>query len=94
MNTEAQAMWEADAAAQWERENVGNPNESKYRSASYDISRAVEKVGEAVDNLFDSLRDLKGTPAEDKIISLMNDLENLGCDINIARAKLRRGVEL
>lgn len=84
-------IWEKDAARQWEEMNMSNEFEQKYRSAAYDVNTAHGHVTHAVDSLYDGLKEIKGTPAEDKIKSLMDDLENLGAEISAFRQALRRG---
>ena len=65
--------------------------QKKLNEASTGVSDAHTAVAGAINALYDAMRKANGTPAEDKIASLMNDLEDLNCDIGIIARALKEG---
>ena len=85
------AMWEADAAAEWERLNADEPVEDKLKGASDAMYSAWEKISDALDYLATAAEKVDETPAYDKVVSLLNDLEDLQCDIHEMKENWERG---
>lgn len=88
---DVQSIWESDAAAEWERITEPNKDAEKMEEAAYDVGNAYEKIGNAMDCLYAAMKTAKGTIAEDRIASLMNDLEDLQCDVLSMKFNLERG---
>lgn len=86
------AMWEADAAAQWERENAMTEDEEKLMASAYDLNKAYGLIDDAMDALADAIHKVEGTFAEDKLTSILNDLENLNCDLKGMKRDFSKGV--
>ena len=85
------AMWEADAAAEWERLNEPDPDEDKLKDAADDFVTAYEHMCEAVQALYDAYKTVEGTIAEDKVASMMNDVEDLATEVSIMKNHLKEG---
>ena len=52
---------------------------------------AWEKISDALDYLATAAEMVDETPAYDKVVSLLNDLENLQCDIYEMKEKMEGG---
>ena len=85
------AIWEADAAAEWERINAPDPYEKKLIEASKQLKEVLESLGEASGYLVDAQSELEGTPMEDVLGSALNDLEDVICFVNELKQKYERG---
>lgn len=85
------AMWEADAAAEWERINAPDPNEKHYLDAASSLSVAINHMDKALDYLDDAANEVEGLPAEDRIRSLFNELEEIYDSIKSLQNQLRKG---
>ena len=79
------AMWEADAARQWEEENK-----------DVDLTEAITRMGYAFDyacsagqRLAEAAEGAKGTVFESRIMSIFEDLENLQGDINSLQERMK-----
>lgn len=83
------AMWEADAAAEWERINDVPDYSEQYKEAALDMKEATDGISTAIDLLSEAVEAVKGTDAEDKIVSLLNDLDDLWTDIRIMAKELK-----
>lgn len=86
------AMWEADAAAEWERLNAPDPYESKLIEAAGQLKEVSESLNKATDYLMEAQAELEGTPMEDVVGSAINDLEDVLCFVNELKDKYARGV--
>ena len=85
------AMWEADAAAEWERLNAPDAHEKEYVEAAGWLKKAIEELTHGIDKVLaasDCVRDL---PCEDKILSYYDDLEDIATDLNKLRKQLAKG---
>ena len=87
-----QQMLEDEMAAEWERLNADDPNADKYYRASFNLDEACKKMTEALNCMADAVKDAEGTPGEDRLASLMNDLDNLQTEVLILKNKMRLGV--
>ena len=85
------AMWEADAAAEWERINETTDDEHKFIEASYHLDKAWDMISEGFTALADAAGEAEGTVAEDRIVSIMNAIEDLSEEIRIMKEKMRKG---
>ena len=85
------AMWEADAAAEWERLNAPDPDDGKLTDAAYYMGYGKDKIEEALDELATAAKRAEGTVAYDRIVSLIDALDDLSSEIHILKIKLEEG---
>lgn len=85
------AMWEAEAAAEWERLNAPDPYEQEMKDAAIDMKLSGEGTDQAIKYLMDAQGELEGTPMADKVGSLIEALEELECDIRSLAEKYGKG---
>ena len=88
---QVQAMWEADAAAEWERLNAPDPCEKQMKSAAVDITEASHFVDIAEDRLGEATAELYGTPMEAVVESWLDQLENIRFELKSLAEKYGRG---
>ena len=91
LEQDVQAMWEADAAAEWERISKPDEDAEKMMDAAPAVRDSYHFICKAMDALYDAFKEVEGTVAEDKIASLMNDLEDLQDDVLSMKCDLERG---
>ena len=89
--TAAQSMWEADAAAEWERQNA-RPNEAKLINAAKRMRQGAMKIGDAADHLVAAIKILGDIPEADKVSSLLISLEDLWDEVNNLQRRYAKGV--
>lgn len=85
------AMYEADTAAEWERLNEEPEDAEKYRDAASEMEDACEKLGDAMNYMSDAAHEADGTVGYDRVVSLMNDLEDIYCEILILKNHMKEG---
>jgi hypothetical protein len=88
---QVQEMWEADAAAEWERLNAPDPNEKELIEAGDNISRAICYLDDGADFLAEAVGNLEETPMADKIQSFLNDLEEMANELEKIAEHYQRG---
>ena len=86
------AMWEADAAAEWERLNEPDPSEKALKEAAKMLVGVVESLDKATDSVAEAVNILEGTPMEDRVASIMDDLEDICCDVRRMQSNFSKGV--
>ena len=86
-----QAMYEREVENLWERITAPNPNMDKFTEASKSLATAYEYICHAMDSMYEAVKALNETEAEDRVTSMMNDLEDLQCDIDAMKNRLERG---
>ena len=91
MYQDVDAMWESDAAAEWERLNEPDPYEKQLRDAALDLSLAIEPISKAEDYLMDAVADVSETPMEAKVVALLDSLEDLEYSIKALQEKYGKG---
>ena len=84
-------MIEAEAAAEWERLNADDPDEEKFKNAGRELGYAIDHMRDALDSVFDAAKEAENTDAYDKIMSLLNDLDDLKGEVYIMKEKLKEG---
>ena len=89
---EVQALKEADDARIWEELNAPDPYEKQMEDSAREMRLAVEMICKAEDYLVDAISAVNGTPMEDRVSSLLNDLEDLHIDIVLLAEKYQKGV--
>ena len=85
------AMWEADAAAEWERLNEPDPAEDQMKEAAGLISKGLSRIDDGLGWISDAVAILDGTPMADKVQSLMESIEDLAVDLGILKNHYERG---
>ena len=88
---QVQAMWEADAAAEWERLNAPDPFEDQMKKAALELRLAVEQINKAEDYLYDAICELAETPMEAKVESLLQDIEDRHAEIRMLAEHYGKG---
>lgn len=91
LQQDVQAMWEAAAAAEWERITEPDKDAEKMQDAAHSVGYAYDNISQAMQHLYDAFKEAEGTVAEDRIASLMNDLEDLQDDVLSMKCDLKRG---
>ena len=72
------AMWEADAAAEWERLNdCESDHFPHWKSAENKMVSALRFLSDALDLLTDAAQDISGSSQEDRIDSLADDVSKI-----------------
>ena len=84
---------ERDAEQQWEEQNSSDESEKVF-NAYAPMCRAVDGLREALSRMAEAVDQLEGTSSYDKLMSLMNDLEDLECDAVRARDRFEKGGEM
>ena len=72
----------------WEELTEPDPNEEAYIAAQKALKEAYAAIGEAMDSIYEAVQEARGTEFEDRIASLMNDVEDLQCDVETMRRML------
>ena len=85
------AMWAADAAAEWERINEPDPMEKELNEAGDCISKATCYLDDGADCLGEAIGILGETPMADKIQSFLSDLENMVNELEKIAERYQRG---
>lgn len=85
------AMWEADAAAEWERINEPDMDAERIKDAAELVNNAYDSMANAIQWLYEASKEAEGTLAEDKVISIMDDLEALHDDVLSLKIRMKRG---
>ena len=89
---EVQEMWEAEAAAEWERINAPDPAEREMEQAAVEMKKGADLIDKAENALLDAVSSLDGYPMSDRVESLLNDLMDLRIDIKSLADKYERGL--
>lgn len=89
---EVQEMWEAEAAAEWERINAPDPAEREMEQAAVEMKKGADLIDKAENALLDAVSSLDGYPMADRVESLLNDLMDLRIDIKSLADKYERGL--
>lgn len=71
---EVQAMWEADAAAEWERLNQPDPFAKVKAESAVEIRKCVADLETAISCLMDAAGAVAGTPVENEVSSYYEEL--------------------
>ena len=86
------AMWEADAAAEWERLNADDPDAEKMKDAAVTLDDVYDRIGDAMDSLSDAAKEVDDTGAPyDKVISLLDALNDLQSEVYCLKLNFERG---
>lgn len=88
---QVQAMWEADAAAEWERINAPDPAERQMKKAADSLDVALDNLDCVLDWIADAVSKLEETPMADKVQSFLDDFENLSNGLKALKDHYERG---
>ena len=89
---EVQALKEAEDARIWEELNAPDEYEKQMEDASREMRLAIEGLLKAEDYLADAVAAVCGTPMEDRVASLLNDVEDIYFDIKVLADNFKKGV--
>lgn len=85
------AMWEADAAAEWERINAPDPYYDQMIGAACALDISYDKLDKALDYISDALNEVDGTPMENAVRDLYDKLDDLKYSVSCLKDKYERG---
>ena len=85
-------MKEQSDARAWDEENAPDPCENALKNASVGIREAEGFLSVAVDRVNDAAAFLNDTPMQAKVLSLMDQIEEIGCDLRAMYQKYEKGV--
>lgn len=85
------AMWEADAAAEWERLNAPDEHENEYKDAAEWLKKAIEELTHGIDKVLAASDCVRGIPCEDRILSFHDELDDIATDLNRLQKQLEKG---
>lgn len=91
MYQDVDAIWEADAAAEWERLNAPDPYEKVLKEAAVDLEQSRSAFEALLDRLADASATLSETPMQAKIDSFIDTLEDLKYDLWAIKIHWERG---
>ena len=91
INQDVDAMWEEEAAAEWERLNAPDPYEKQMISAACSLDIAHDHLNKALDYISDALAELDETPMEKGIRELLDQLDDLNCSVVKIKGHYERG---
>ena len=91
MNQDVDSMWEADAAAEWERINAPDPYEEILKAAAKDMIPAINQLGKAIEELLGATAYLYETPMLAKVDSYIESLEDIEIDLKMMKEHWERG---
>lgn len=87
-----QAMWERDTAALWEALNASDPYEDQMKKAAREIKGAIGNLAQAENYLLDAMNELKGSPMESVVASLLMEIEDRQSELRMLKTKYERGL--
>ena len=90
---ETQEMEENARLNQWEEMNDTEEIETQYQNTTVDMQMAIDDLERAVEWLETSADGVTGFPAENKILSYVNDLNDLLGGLRILKENLQHGWE-
>ena len=82
---------QADSKA-WDELNAPDPCAGALKNASVGLREAEGFLSIATDRMNDSAAFLNDTPMQAKILSLMDQIEEIGCDLRAMYGKYEKGV--
>ena len=91
MYEDVYAMWEADAAAEWERLNEPDQYEKVLKDAATDLEKAVAELRVVLDRLEDASAVLSETPMQAKIDSFIDSIDDIKYDLWAIQMHWERG---
>ena len=86
-------QWQDDPLAQWEALNTLTPDQERMKDAADSMQEAINRLGECISWMDSAAFYVDGMPAADKIISMMNSMDELQSEIEKLQKKLAEGGE-
>ena len=86
-------QWQIDPLAEWELLNTHTPDQERRKDAADSLKVAIIRLGECISWIDHASGDVDGMPEADRIMSFLNSLEDLSCDIEKLQKKLAEGGE-
>lgn len=77
-------------AQEWEEENDSSLWDKKLEAVG-NIEAALERFNKGMEILALAVQKVEGTTAEDRVASILNDFENLVCDLKGLKERFVRG---
>lgn len=77
---------------EWDKLNAPDPCAEALKNASVGIREAEWHLSKAVDMVNDAAAFLNDTPMQAKVLSLMDQIEEIECDLRAMYQKYERGV--
>ena len=90
-NWQLQSVKEQIDFIAWQMINAPDPAEQLLKRSSVRLNEAAGFLNISTDRLIEASETLKGTPMQDKILSLVNEIESIECSIRALKAKYERG---
>lgn len=90
-DTTVDMMFDHAVADEWERNNNPAIDAEILRKAAGNLSIAVVQMDTAAENVKRAMDVLADTVAEDRVGAMLNDMENLLCDLRAMKNKYERG---
>ena len=90
-DTTVDMMFDHAVADEWERNNIPAIDADILRKAAGSLSIAVVQMDTAAENVKRAMDVLADTVAEDRVGAMLNDMENLLCDLRAMKNKYERG---
>lgn len=91
MYQDVDAMWEADAAAEWERLNAPDQYSEILKEAAKEMPKAIKSLDAAIDNLSDVSAIYSETPMQAKVDSFIDSLEDILYGLMRMKERWERG---
>lgn len=85
-------MKEQSDARAWDEQNAPDPCENALKNAAVGIREAEGHLSTAVEMVNDAAAFLNDTPMQAKVLSLMDQIEEIGCDLRAMYQKYEKGV--
>ena len=85
------AMWEAEAAAEWERQNAPDKYHEQMVKAACSMDIAVDHLDKALDFLLDALNAVDNTPMENRVKELLEMVEDIKTEVDMQKDKYEGG---
>ena len=86
------ALWEDDAAAEWERLNAPDPYEDQMKTAAKSLKSAIALIDLGNDAVYQAISDLDDTPMADKVQSIGEEIESLVSELRKMQINYERGL--
>lgn len=85
--------WQDDPLAQWEAMNTPSPDQERKKDAADSMKEALNRLGECISWMDSAAFYVDGLPVADRIISMMNSMDDLQCEVEKLQKKLAEGGE-
>ena len=85
--------WQIDPLAEWERLNAPAPDQERKKDAADSLGEAIKRLSESISWTDSAAFYVDGLPVADKIISLMNSMDDLQNELENLQKKLAEGGE-